>query len=121
MHRFTLRVVSAVALVLSGASCSDRVTSGSDRVARIAIIPELSAADQGIFRSLSSFALAIDNVHIVIFRPATETALVDTTVQFPVTSSQIAISIPVRLDATEETLSAFIELRSATIVLFSGS
>ena len=121
MRRFTLRVISVVALVSSAASCTDGVTSGHDRIAKVAIVPELSLANQSIFRSLSSFALGVDNVHIVMFRPSTETALVDTIVPFPVTSSQIAISIAVQLDAAEETLSAFIELRSATTVLFSGS
>src|SRR5436190_17893276 len=121
MHRFTQSVVSAVALLLSTASCSDRVTSGRDRIAQIAIIPELSLSEQSVFRSLSSFALAVDNVHIVMVRPATATVLVDTTVQFSVTSNQIAISIAVQLDASEETLSAAIELKSGTTALFSGS
>ena len=121
MHRVTTRIASAVALLASVTACSEQITSERARIANVAIVPELSVADQAIFRSLSTFALNVDNVHVMLFRPTTETTLSDTVVQFSVTSNQIAIQLSVHLDSAQENLSAFIELRGGPTVLFSGS
>ena len=121
MHRKAIRITSAVALLLSAASCSEQLVAGRGRVANLAIVPEMSLTDQSIYRSLAAFALNVDNVHVMIFRPATEEILADTVVQFSVTSSQIAIQVSVQLAAAEETLSALIALRGGTTTLFSGS
>lgn len=121
MRRIITRIASAIALSLSVASCSEQITSGHGRIANVAIVPQMSLADQEIFGSLNTFALNVDNVHVTLFQSATETMLADTVVQFSVTASQIAIQVAVHLDSAQENLSASIQLRGGPTVLFAGS
>ena len=121
MQRIITRIASAIVLSVSVASCSEQITSGHGRIANVAIVPQMSVADQEIFRSLSTFALNVDNVHVMLFQSATETTLADTVVQFSVTATQIAIQVAVHLDSAQENLSASIQLRAGPTVLFAGS
>jgi len=121
MHRWAQSIASAIALTLSVTSCSDQLTPRADRAARVAIVPEMSVADQSIFRSLSSGGLDVDNVHVMLFRPNSEATLVDTVVPFPVTASQVSVQLAVQLDEPEEQLSASVDLRAQTTTLFTGS
>jgi Big-like domain-containing protein len=121
MHRSITRVARAVTLALGAISCSDRMTSAHDRLARLAIVPQLSTNDRAIVQSLSAFALDIDNVHVAVFRPNADAMVVDTVVAFPSAASEISIQIPIELQQPEEQLSAAIELRAGTTTLFSGT
>ncbi|HKC38971.1 MAG TPA: hypothetical protein VKC15_05470, partial [Gemmatimonadales bacterium] len=112
-----LRALAALALALSVATCRDALGprgtgAGQGQVVFAPILPSEAA--------LASFGLAIDQVRIIVVRPATDT-LADTTVALPPDSSGIDLDIHVALLSSPETLSVSIIALAGTQPLFTGT
>jgi YVTN family beta-propeller protein len=111
------RALAALALVLSVVTCRDALGprgtgAGQGHVAFAPILPSEVA--------LASFGLAIDQVRIIVVRPAADT-LADTTVALPPDSSSLDLDIHVSLLSSPETLSVSIIALSGTTPLFQGT
>jgi len=121
MRRSLVRSACFAVLVFA-AACADSSSAPARYAARIAIAPSFSATDAAAFRALSSLDVTVDNVEVVVRRTSQESApLVDTTVAFPVTASQISIEVSVPLDRQEERVDAMVALRAGDLVLFQGT
>lgn len=112
-----LRACAAVALALLVATCRDAVGpqgtgAGQGRVVFAPILPSEAA--------LASFGLAIDQVRIIVVRPAADT-LADTTVALPPDSSSLDLDLHVALLSDPETLSVSIVALSGSQPLFTGT
>ena len=108
----TRRATLALALVLLSA-CGD--PAGTGGTAMLILRPSFAPGT-----SLAALSLVIDNVHVVVIRPATEALLADRTAPFSVEAQEVRLSVPVALTQPSETLSVVLELRAGTQVLFSG-
>ena len=111
------RALAALALGLSVATCRDALGprgtgAGQGHVAFAPVLPSEAA--------LASFGLAIDQVRIIVVRPAADT-LADTTVALPPDSSSLDLDIHVALLSSPETLSVSIIALSGSQPLFTGT
>jgi hypothetical protein len=123
--RFFKRV--ALPLLVSGgvAACSDSATGVGRRPAQLALAPRFSTQAAAIYRSLASFAVTLDNVHIVVRAAPSGDALgallADTTVAFPATANEITIGVNLAISGSEQPVVATVELRSGTTAYFQGA
>ncbi len=103
-----------LALALAAlAACGDPAgTAGS---AALAFRPTFAAGT-----NLGALSLVIDNVHVVVYRPASEAVVNDVTTPFSVDEQELRLTVRVPLEAASETLFVGVELRAGTQVLFSG-
>jgi hypothetical protein len=119
--RVTLPLLSCIGI----AACSDSATSVNRRPAQVALAPRFSTQAAAIYRSLSTFAVTLDNVHIVVRAPTSGDALgallADTTIGFPATANEITIGIDLAIQGSEQPVVATVELRSGTTVYFHGA
>lgn len=105
-------------------SCSDGL-SGGRRLARIVLQPQFSERDAAIYRALGGFNLTASSVRIVLVRPKTPPTkpdtLADTTVSMAPGQDSVAVPIKVAIIGSQEKLAASMEIRSGTVLLFTGS
>ncbi|HEY2374638.1 MAG TPA: hypothetical protein VGH98_01565 [Gemmatimonadaceae bacterium] len=123
MRRLASRVVSSLLAVVA-VSCSDSATSLHRTPLRIALLPRFSAQAQQIYQNLSAFAVALDNVHVVVHVAAGDEAgpvLKDTTIAFPATADQVTIDLDLEIHGTQQNVAATVELREGTTAYFSGT
>jgi YVTN family beta-propeller protein len=111
------RALPVLALALTAVTCRDALGprgtgAGQGRVMFAPILPSEAA--------LASFGLAIDQVRIIVVRPAADT-LADTTVALPPDASAIDLNIHVALLSSPETLSVSIIALSGSQPLFTGT
>ncbi len=109
----TARQISlTMALVLLWA-CGD--PSGSAGTLSLALRPDFAPGT-----SLEALSLVIDNVHVQVFRPASEALVADRMSPFSIEDAEVRLAVPVTLAQPSETLSVTLELRAGTQVLFFG-
>lgn len=115
-------IASALLLVSAAAaiSCSDALAGGR-RSATIVLQPLFSARDAAIYRALGGFNLSVTSVRITLVRPTTPPqTLADTTVSMAPGQDSIAVPIKVAINGSQEKLTASMEMRSGTVLLFTG-
>lgn len=122
------RIVSRAAMllvVLAGAiTCSESPTNLRRVPVHLAFAPQFSRQAASIYKSLSSFGLTIDNVHVVVRALGFDTpgpVLVDTTVAFPESASEVTIDIDVSIEAQQQQVVATVGLRQAQTTYFEGT
>ncbi|HEX4469409.1 MAG TPA: Ig-like domain-containing protein, partial [Gemmatimonadaceae bacterium] len=125
MRRLAFRVVSSLLLGIVAVSCSDSPTSLNRTALHVALLPQFSARAQAIYKSLSAFAVTLDNVHVVVRVEASGDALgpvlKDTTIAFPATADQVTIDLELDIQGTQQNVVATVELREGTTAYFSGT
>ena len=120
MRRSLVRV-AGLALLAAATSCADSSSAPSRRMAQISFAPAFSPADAAVLHALSSINVIVDNVEVTVMRSGADVSpLLDTTVTFPVTATQISIDVAVELSQQEEQLDAVIALRAGDLILFRG-
>ncbi|HET7631505.1 MAG TPA: Ig-like domain-containing protein [Gemmatimonadaceae bacterium] len=72
-----------------------------------------------MLNALPAFGLAVDNIHVRIEHPPV--APFDTVVNIAAGTDSLVLTFPVEINGASEELTVQIELRSGTIVLFSGT
>lgn len=119
------RVASTLLLAVTVVTCSDSPTGAARVPLRIGFAPRLSAAAEAIYRNLASFAITLDNVHVVVRSVPTgdhvEAVLADTTIAFPPSADQVTIAIDLTIEGSEQSVIASIELREGTSAFFQGA
>lgn len=110
---YTRRAVLALAVVLMWA-CGD--PAGTAGTVNLTLRPTFAPGT-----SLEALSLVIDNVHVDVYRPASEALVANRTVPFSVEAQEVQLAIPVALTQPSETLSVLLELRAGTQVLFFGA
>ena len=123
--RQLLRAASALLLAVSVITCSESPTGVHRGAVSLAFAPQFTAQAAAIYRSLSQFAVTLDNVHVVVraapIGDALGAVLKDTTVAFPATSDSIAIDIDVELQSSKQTIVASVALQQNTTPYFEGT
>lgn len=90
-------------------------------MASIALAPYWTKENAAIYRSLSEFDIEANAVRAVIIRPESGDTLADTTIAIGPTDSVIVLELKVELLSVQEILTAVMEVRSGTLLLFSGT
>jgi hypothetical protein len=125
MRRSMSRTLSTLLLVGGIVSCSESPTDLHRVPLRLALAPRFSPQAEAIYRSLSAFAVTLDNVHVVVRGVTASDApgplLKDTTIAFPATASEITIDIDLAIQGSEQGVVAAVELREGTTTYFAGS
>lgn len=113
VHRVALAGVAALALGACG--LGDRFFAPVPRDASIALrlSPSLSATDAAAMD-------LVDHVHVVLTRE-TGAVLVDTTVLWPVSATQLHVLLPVKLQSPSELVTITIDLQQRALVLARGT
>jgi len=106
------RALSALAVVTLTA-CGD--PSGTTGSATLALRPTFAAGTR-----LDALSLVIDNVRVIVSRPASEAVVTDVTTPFSVDAEELRLTVHVPLEEPSETLFVSMDLRAGTQVLFSG-
>jgi len=123
--RLASRVVSTLLVALGVVTCSESPTSLRRGAATLSLVPRFSPAAQAIYRSLTAFAVTLDNVHIVVrgapVGDAPGAVLKDTLVAFPATADQIAIELELEITGSEETVVATVDVQSGSTIYFEGT
>jgi hypothetical protein len=119
----------AVALTAAGlATCADAPSSikdpgprpGGQFAARVAVAGQVSSEATQTMAALAAVNMAVNNVRVVLVRPPSDT-LKDTVVNVTPGQTSLTLDLTVNINGMEETLTAEIELRDGSTVLFSGS
>jgi hypothetical protein len=119
---FRLAVFSAIAVMAT--SCSD-VPMGSEPVpvigkGQIGLAPIFTPAAAVAYQQLAAFGVEVTSVHVRLVAPDGSTR--DSTIAFPIGTSELEIALPVPLRTAGQTFRADLELlNSDGIVLFTGS
>ena len=117
-------VLAGAAVVLAGVTCTDNSLtgphSGRGGLSRFGFVPAFSRAATEIFQNLEAFGFQVNNVHLHLNHASGQTAK-DTVVVVGPSQDSVVIELTVPLDASAEQLSANIELRDGSTVLFSGT
>ena len=101
-------------LALAAGACGDS-TGDSNSPVHLSLQPQFPASyAEGVFD------LAVDRVRVRLIRPPAE-AVVDTVVVFPANANELSIKVKVPLIARREVLTAGVELRAGTRILFAGT
>jgi hypothetical protein len=120
--RRTLLTIAAVVAAVTSASCSDALFgSGRGGTARIALQPQFTQRDAAIYASLTQFDLAVQTLRLVLVRPNSADTLADTTVTIAEDQDSVLVEIAVELEQPTEQLSATLEMRSGSILVFAGT
>lgn len=117
------RSLAAALLVAAAASlsCTDFLTGGRDGgIASIALAPHWTEKNAAIYRSLSDFDLQANSLRAVVVRPSSGDTIADTTVTISPTDTVVTLELKVELLSVQEILTAALEVRSGTVLLFSG-
>ena len=122
------RTLPTLLLVGGIVSCSESPTDLHRVPLRLALAPRFSPQAEAIYRSLSAFAVTLDNVHVVVrgvtANDAPGPVLKDTTIAFPATASEITIDIDLAIQGSEQGVVAAVDLREgtdATIVTYGAT
>lgn len=125
MRRLASRVVSSLLIAVVAVGCSDSPTSLRHTPLHLALVPRFSPQAEAIYKSLSAFAVTLNNVHVVVRTETTGDAigslLKDTTVAFPATADQITIDIELEIQGPQQDVAATVELRVDSTAYFSGT
>jgi hypothetical protein len=109
----------ALALLLfAGVTCTESV-GPRYQSASIGIAPVFTERAAHIYSNLVSGGLIVDNIHIVLKR-ADGTTIIDTVVTVAADQDSVVLDFVVPITGPQETLTAEIDLRDGTVVLFSG-
>ena len=123
--RLASRVVSTLLVAVGVVTCSESPTNVHRGAATLALVPQFSRTAQAIYRSLASFAVTLDNVHVVVrglpVGDEPGAVLKDTLVAFPATADQIAIELDLQITGSEQTVVATIDLQSGSTIYFEGT
>jgi hypothetical protein len=117
-------LLAAAVLASSGltAACSDLLFgSNTGGVAHLAIVPRFGAREAAIYGELDRFNLGVETIRIVLTRPNTTDTLADTTVTIEPGQDTIGVQLRVNLTQTQEELTATMEMRSGSVLVFSGT
>src|SRR5262245_8635905 len=111
-------------VALFGVTCSDGSLTGprssKGGLSRVGFAPVFTQAASDIFQNLEAFGYEVNNVHVVLTHANGHSAK-DTVVVVAPGQDSVAIQMSVNLDATQEDLSAAIELRDDNTILFTGT
>ena len=114
-------VLIAAICVAAGVTCSDRGTGpSSGLLSRIGFRPALTEAASQIYRDLVTFGLDLDNIRLRLTRAGGE-VVKDTVIALGANQDEVRVELTIPLRAPEELLTALVELRDGTVVLFSGT
>jgi hypothetical protein len=109
----------ALALLLfAGVTCRES-TGPRYQSASIGIAPVLTERAAAIYSNLVVGGLLVDNVHIVL-KHADGTVAIDTVINVAADQDSVVLEMPVTISGSQETLTATVELRDGTLVLFAG-
>lgn len=128
MHHSLPRLRVAAAALFAGllAACGDApMQPGAASAAHLNFVPRFSEAAAAIFERLASFALAVDNVRVIV-RSVVDgeelgPVLKDTTIAFPANQNELRIGIDVVLPSRTQDVVVLVQLREATTVFFEGT
>ena len=116
-----LRGLCLVAAALSVA-CSDLLFGGGrGGIARVIIEPRFAPREAAIYASLPLFGLTVQSLRLVLLRPGTADTLKDTTVTVTEGQDSVVVELLVVLRQSEERLTAALEMRSGSVLLFYGT
>jgi hypothetical protein len=118
MTRHRLRVLSA--LVVAAAAVIALATCGREPAAPRGPAALAVAAVLPAGLDLAAFNLSIDSIRLIA-RNSQAVTVFDKTYGFPANQSSVAVQADVPLAQSPETFDVTIELRSGTVVLFSGT
>lgn len=124
MSRLVSRAAALLVILVGAAGCSESATSVRGAPLHLTLAPAFSEQAGAIYRNLTTFAVTLDNVHVVVRAVAEDTpgpVLVDTAVSFPASASEVTIDVDLTLQADEQNVAATIELRQGTTAFFGGS
>ncbi len=120
-RRSLLRALTFLGAALTLA-CSDLLFGGGHGgVARVIIEPRFAPREAAIYASLPKFGLIVESLRLVLIRPGTVDTLKDTTVAILEGQDSIVVALQVALTKSEERLTAVLEMRSGSMLLFSGT
>ena len=103
-------------------ACSDLLFGAKEGgLAHLAIVPQFGPREAAIFSELQRFNLGVETIHIVLTRPNSTDTLADTTVTISPGADSVAILLHVTLQQTQELLTATMEMRSGSVLVFSGT
>ena len=118
------RVISTLLLAVGVVTCSESSTGPRRAPLRLAFAPQFTEKAAAIYRNLASFAITLDNVHVVVRAQSTGeqpgAVLADTTIVFPSTANEVTISIDLTIQGAEQAVVATVELREGTLAYFQG-
>src|SRR5690242_3847576 len=119
--RRKIAALLGLALLSAGITCTNLDRTSPVRFsAAVGLIPAFSKGDDSIAQTLGSLSVTINNVHIVLLHED-GSVVVDTTIAVGPNDEEVELELEVGLTKSSEALSAAIELRNGTMVLFSGS
>lgn len=125
MSRIVSRAAALLVIVAGAITCSESPTSINRSSIRLALAPQFTPQAAAIYSSLSSFAVTLDNVHVVVRGTVggdgVGSVLADTTIDFPANASEVTIDIDLTIDTQEQGVVASIELRQGTTAYFGGT
>ena len=124
MIRSVTRVATLLAVVFGAITCSESPTAARRAPVHLLLAPRFTSQAASIYRSLTSFGVTIDNVHVTVVGAATGDTqgpvLADTTIAFPASESEITIDIDLSIASDQADVMAAIELRQGTTPYFAG-
>jgi hypothetical protein len=111
----------AVALTSVVITCSTfDATRPLRSVAAVGLVPSYSKGDDSIAGALAGLSLPINKVRIRLVRGDSST-LIDSTIALGPADAEVELELEVGISNSSETLLAGIELKSDSLVLFSGA
>jgi hypothetical protein len=119
--RAVLLATTTALAAAASVSCSDLLFGGQGGLAQIVIAPRFSERDAAIYASLNEFNLGVQTLRVVLRRPNTDDVLADTTVTIAEGQDSVMIQLQVVLEQSEEVLTATMEMRSGSILVFQGT
>ena len=119
--RLAFAATAGLAL-LAGVTCADNSLTGPTSRLRAVVqfFPSFTDAAADVLRRLTAFQLQLDNLHLVL-KYQDGTVAKDTVIAIGPNDESISIELAVPLDAPEELLKAYLDLRDGEQVLFSGT
>ncbi len=124
--RFSPRLIAAVLLAAGAAACSDTRTINTPipagKVAgRLSLNPVFTPATKTISASLADFGITFDHVRVTVRNtPDTNTAVLDTTVAFAPSSSDLVLNLTVPVNEIGESFDALVQYIGTSGTIFSG-
>ncbi len=106
---------TALAVTVLTGACGDATGGPGTGTVALALRPSFAAGTH-----LDALSLVIDNVHVTVYRPASEQVVTDETAPFNVDAQEIRLTVRFDLEQPSETLYVVLELRAGSQVLFAG-
>ncbi|HEU4995393.1 MAG TPA: hypothetical protein VFT29_11270 [Gemmatimonadaceae bacterium] len=117
-------IVALTAVLALGAavSCSDSLLGGGHRLARVVLTPQFTPRDAEIYSNLRTFDLGATSLQIVLLRPpGTADTVAAKSIIVDDAQDSIVVSLEAPIKGAEERLIANLEMRSGSVLIFSGS